>query len=42
MNLEKLNDLSTVSIEKELMKNLKLKRLLSGFAKEKVGKINLI
>ncbi|KAL4122325.1 hypothetical protein QTP88_014679 [Uroleucon formosanum] len=42
MNQERLSDLATISIEKEVMENLEFKSLLIDFAQEKVRKINFI
>ena len=42
MNQERLSDLVTISIEKEVMENLEFKHLLTDFAQEKAGKINFI
>lgn len=40
MNQERLSDLSTIFIEKEVMENLEFKNLLTDFAQEKARKIN--
>ncbi|KAL4083964.1 hypothetical protein QTP88_029280 [Uroleucon formosanum] len=42
MNQERLSDLATISIEKEVMENLEFKSLLIDFAQEKARKINFI
>ncbi|CAI6364704.1 unnamed protein product [Macrosiphum euphorbiae] len=42
MNQERLSDLATISIEKEVMENLEFKNLLIDFAQEKARKINFI
>ncbi|KAF0769725.1 Uncharacterized protein FWK35_00022169 [Aphis craccivora] len=42
MNQERLSDLATISIEKEVIENLEFKNLLIDFAQEKARKINFI
>jgi len=41
MNQERLSDLATISIEKEVMENLKFKNLLTDFAQEKARRLIL-
>lgn len=41
-NQERYSDLATIFIEKEVMKNLEFKNLLTDFAQVKTRKINFI